>query len=248
MTRGVRNSGPNASIRFVERGGNVTGWERRLAEGLSPEPPEPRAHDSKHHFGAEVLGDARSTVVLASRLDCRGEEKAAKRILTGFGRTGAGRWVVRGSSTMTASRGADLARRASPGRQADSNVDGSGLFLQRRRGVVVFAWTRGLQKPPSRADERFPWREVVSVRRRCFEGKPKEHPSRVMSLAIQRVMGRQPKKDLRVSPARVSTPPNLHGHSGARASGVSGSSRNALPPRSAAKRRLGSATSIAGSP
>jgi hypothetical protein len=83
-TRDVRNSGPNASSRFVERGGNVTGWEERLAKGLSPEPTgSSRLAIRSHQLRVEGLRGARSAVALASRFDCRGVKKAAQRFLAG---------------------------------------------------------------------------------------------------------------------------------------------------------------------
>lgn len=62
-TRGVRSSGPNASSRFVERGGNVTGWEGRLAKGLSPEPPGssgPRSEATSFVSGSPGMQGRRS--------------------------------------------------------------------------------------------------------------------------------------------------------------------------------------------
>jgi hypothetical protein len=67
--------------------------------------------------------------------------------------------------------------------------------------------------------------------------KAEGHSSRVMSLAIRRVMGRQPKKDLRVSPARVSTPQKTA--RAPRCSGQRGSRLGQRCPARGARRRDG---------
>jgi hypothetical protein len=102
---------------------------------------------SKNHFGSRVRGDARSTVVLASRLDCRGVKKAAQRLLTGPvlpRRSGRERTSRRSRRVVIpVSRSANLARGAPPSRRVGSDVGPTGLRHRRRRSKGVFAWTRG---------------------------------------------------------------------------------------------------------
>lgn len=226
-TRGVRSSGPNASSRFVERGGNVTGWEGRLAKGLSPEPPgsktghgpKPPA-SSRGLRGCKVGGRAREPFRLQ-----RCEEGSSTFLAIHFrGRTGTGHpssTATRGGCRVTIadSRNAILARGAIPGRSVGRDVVGSSLRHRRRRGTVVFAWTRG---SPNRA----PGERTVSlvgdrfVRRRRPEARAKgcRRASRLPPSSADGPATR----NLRVPLARVSThqrpigPPKLERRESAR--------------------------------
>jgi hypothetical protein len=200
-TRGVRSSGPNASSRFVERGGNVTGWETRLAEGLPPEPPDERAYGLEEPLriagprGCKVDGRAREPFRLQ-----RWEEGSSTSphrpcspgILSRENLAGRERATRRSRQVVTpVSRSANLARGASPSRRSDSDVEPAGPRHRRRRSKGVFAWTRGPthRAPGGRTDS------LVGGPASFDEGVSRRKPrgtSRVTSLAIRTKDGPAP--------------------------------------------------------
>jgi hypothetical protein len=167
---------------------------------------------SKNHFGSGVHGDARSTVVLASRLDCRGVKKAAQRLLTGPvpQRTwsgGSGRPVVRGGSSSL-SHGAQTwqGERLRVGGSAAMSIPR--VFDTEGAGARWSSLGRGDQFTELRANERTPWSGSRTRSTEAFRGESREALSarHVPRHPLQGWAGTQ--NDLRVG-RRVSPPIHL---------------------------------------
>jgi hypothetical protein len=209
-------------------------------------------------FGAEVLGDARSTVVLASRSRLQRKREGSKTHPHRLRPGGIGRLAVRGESTMTASRGANLARCAPLGpasrqlclRQKCRKAELLAGWVSLTEGAGV--WWSSLGRGDYKAT--IPGGQAISLAgdRLCptevFRGESR-------GAFFARHVSRHPQSD---GPATKKRPSGLAGTclhptkngTGTSVLGPAGQSLRAEMPgtRSAAKRRLGSATSIAGSP
>jgi hypothetical protein len=215
-------------------------------------PDQPGSRSEATGFGSRASGGARSAVALASRFDCRGVKKAAQRLLTGSsGRTGTGHssFIANRSGrrvSIADSRSVNLARGATPGRSGGSDVVGASLHHRRRRGTVVFAWTRGSSKPcPGRTNG------LLGRRSNSFdEGVSRRKPRRVFARHVSRHplrMGRQIQKQRPSGLAGACLHPSKPTRA-ARLQRREGSNGFAPRARGTAKRQLDRATSIAHRP